>query len=132
MGDICRKQGSTPIAINGMEDHVHLLLNMSVEISVAGAVNIIKTNSSKWMSKQNRSFGYRSGFRQQAQTPADQLKFAWQRGYGAFAVSPSDVASVTKYIRQQEQYHRNMTYEQEFIVLLELHGLKFNPKRIFR
>ena len=56
----------------------------------------------------------------------------WQRGYGAFSVCKSTLESVARYIRNQEAHHRKMNYEQEFITLLEKHGVAYDPEDIFR
>ena len=52
-------------------------------------------------------------------------RFAWQDGYGAFSVSVSNTATVAGYIRNQEQHHRKMTFEEEYRALLKKHG--FDP-----
>jgi putative transposase len=112
MAGICRNKGMKPLAINGMDDHAHVLFNMQPDLSVAQAVGMIKANSSRWM-KQH------------------QTGFAWQEGYGAFTVSLEDTAAVARYIRNQEEHHRTVTFEQEFLILLEMNGIKFDPKEVF-
>jgi putative transposase len=77
-------------------------------MSLATAVRLIKTNSSKWMNEQAQNF-------------------TWQPGYGAFSVSVSKTASVAKYIRDQEKHHRKMTFEQEYNALLRRHGIGMPP-----
>jgi putative transposase len=57
--------------------------------------------------------------------------FEWQRGFGAFAVSSSNVAKVVQYIRNQEAHHKKMTFEEEFIALLKKHGVKYDPRYVF-
>jgi REP-associated tyrosine transposase len=75
LAGICRNQGMAAIAINGMEDHAHLLFHLPPIMSLAKAVQLIKANSSKWMNEHGR-------------------RFAWQEGYGAFSVSISNTAAV--------------------------------------
>ena len=58
-------------------------------------------------------------------------RFAWQEGYGAFSVSASKLKTVENYIANQEQHHRNMTFEDEFIGLLRKHGIEFDPEYVF-
>jgi hypothetical protein len=58
--------------------------------------------------------------------------FAWQRGYGAFSVCKSTLDQVARYIRNQEAHHRKMSFEEEFIALLEKHGVSYDPADIFR
>lgn len=110
LAGICHQETVFVHEIGGMEDHVHLLIQLPATITLADAVQAIKASSSKWMGK----------------------RFAWQRGYGAFSVSKSNVNSVARYIRNQESQHGKMSYEQEFIALLEKHGIQYDPEDVFR
>jgi len=98
--------------IGGVEDHVHLLFHLPPSLALARAVTLFKSNSSKWM---NESVG----------------KFAWQEGYGAFSVSASNLAAVVKYIQDQENHHRKISFEDEYLALLKNHGVEFDPKHVF-
>ncbi|HEY1937847.1 MAG TPA: IS200/IS605 family transposase [Candidatus Angelobacter sp.] len=104
LAGICRNQGMAAIAINGMDDHAHILFHLPPTIALAEAVRLLKSNSSKWMNEHGR-------------------RFAWQEGYGGFSVSISNTAAVAKYIRDQEKHHRKMTFEQEYRALLKKHGI---------
>src|SRR5215467_13278304 len=106
LAGICRNQGMAAIAINGMEDHVHILFHLPPIITLAKAVQILEANSSKWMNEQGR-------------------RFAWQEGYGAFSVSPSNTLEVAKYVRHQEQHHRKMTFAQEYRKLIEKNDCQY-------
>ncbi len=110
MAGICHQQKIFVHEIGGMEEHVHMLIQLPPTITLAGAVLNIKASSSKWMGK----------------------RFAWQRGYGAFSVCKSTLNKVASYIRNQEAHHRKMSYEEEFIALLEKHGVEYDPEDIFR
>jgi putative transposase len=78
-------------------------------MSLADAVRLIKSNSSKWLNEHDQ-------------------KFAWQVGYGAFSVSVSNTAALAKYIREQEKHHRKMTFEQEYRALIRKHGMIMPPR----
>ncbi|HEX7137196.1 MAG TPA: IS200/IS605 family transposase [Vicinamibacterales bacterium] len=108
MGGIIENCGGQPIIVGGSADHVHLLLDLPVTQSVADAVRMLKSNSSKWIHDKwpNRS------------------KFQWQRGYAAFAVSRSARDRVISYIDRQEQHHRKITYQDEVRRFLMQHGLE--------
>ena len=108
---ICRNIGIVPRAIGGMDDHCHLLLTHRDE-QVSKMVNAIKSNSSKWMNEHKHGF-------------------AWQNGYAAFSVSASNIASVTRYIENQEEHHRKRTFEEEYIALLKKHDVEFDEKYVF-
>jgi putative transposase len=98
--------------IGGMEDHVHALFRSPATIALARAINILKANSSRWMSEQG-------------------MTFSWQKGYGAFSVSSSNISRVAKYIDNQELHHCKRTFEQEYIALLKMHGVAYDPKFVF-
>ncbi len=104
LAGICRNQRMAAIAINGMADHAHILFHLPPTIALAEAVRLLKSNSSKWMNEHGRNFD-------------------WQPGYGGFSVSVSNTAAVAKYIRNQEQHHRKMTFDQEYRALLKKHGI---------
>ena len=109
---IAKNAGIVMIAIGGMPDHVHLLVSMPGEMSVAKAVNLFKSNSSKWMNEQKPGF-------------------AWQTGYGAFSVSASNLKAVKEYVLNQEQHHKKRDFQQEFIAILKKHNVDYDPKYVW-
>jgi REP element-mobilizing transposase RayT len=110
LAGICHQLGIFEHEIGGMEDHVHMLIQLAPTIALSNAVLKIKAGSSKWMGR----------------------RFAWQRGYGGFGVSKSTLNAVIRYIRDQEEHHRKRSYKQEFIALLDKHGISYDPADIFR
>jgi REP element-mobilizing transposase RayT len=112
MAGIARNHDFLVLANGGIEDHVHLLIQLPPVLSLAKAVSLLKSNSSSWMSEHGMSF-------------------AWQEGYGAFSVSASNMATVKRYIANQEKHHRRRTFEDEFIALLKKHDIPFDPKYVF-
>ncbi|HUQ50164.1 MAG TPA: IS200/IS605 family transposase [Terriglobales bacterium] len=109
---IAKNVGITIIAIGGMPNHIHLLVTLPGDISVAKAVNVLKSNSSKWMNEHKRDF-------------------AWQRGYGAFSVSASNVESVKAYILNQTEHHKTRDFQQEFLALLKKHHVSYDPRYVW-
>jgi putative transposase len=114
MGGIVRELQGKCVATNSMPDHVHVLLWLPPSVAIAEAVRIVKTNSSRWA---NRTSGRRG--------------FAWQTGYGAFSVSQSNAASVVRYIREQEEQHRTVTFQEEFISFLKKNGVRYDERYIW-
>ncbi len=112
MAGIGRNHGFLVLANGGMEDHTHLLIQVPARLSAAQVVSLVKANSSRWITEHG-------------------IKFAWQEGYGAFSVSKSNLAAVTKYIANQEEHHRKETFEEEFIGFLEKLGIEYDPKYVF-
>ena len=112
---ILRNIGCRLIAAGGVADHIHLLVSLSKQAAVSDTVRDIKSNSSGWVHKTY---------------PALQ-SFAWQVGYGAFAVSHSDLEEVKRYIANQVEHHTTMTFKEEFISFLEKHDLEYNEKYLW-
>jgi REP element-mobilizing transposase RayT len=111
-GAICKNHDLLTFAIGGMEDHMHLLFRLPPTMALSESVKLVKSNTSKWINELGTSF-------------------AWQEGYGAFSVSSSNVNAVIKYIQTQEAHHRKITFEDEFISLLDKHGIQYDPKYVF-
>ncbi|MGH9745366.1 MAG: IS200/IS605 family transposase [Candidatus Acidiferrales bacterium] len=112
LAGICDNDGIYAHAIGGMEDHVHLLIQIPPVLALAKAVNTLKSNSSKWANKEGCSL-------------------AWQNGYAAFSVSASNLSVVVQYIRNQESHHKRMTFDAEFLALLKKHRVPYDPTFVF-
>ena len=108
LGGIVRGLGCIPIEINGVSDHVHLLVKLRPTISVSDFLSKLKANSSGWAKRQTKG------------------RFAWQARYGAFTVSESQVEHVRAYIRNQEKHHQKFSFEEEFKALLRAHQIEFD------
>ena len=113
LGGIVRELGGMALCVNGTADHVHMLIRQSATVSIADYLRVTKTNSSRWA---REHFGRR---------------FAWQTGYGAFSVSASSQRAVERYIQSQEQHHRKMTFQEEFITFLRKQGLAYDERFIW-
>lgn len=92
-------------------DHVHTLVDLPTSLSIEDLVQLLKGSSSHWINCSN----------------IVQAKFAWGRGYAAFSVSESNVASVAKYIASQEKHHRVRMFHDELKEFIERHGLEWQP-----
>ncbi len=92
---------SPAIIIGGIEDHVHALFSLSKNHALKKIVEEVKKGSSKWM----KTDGPKNN------------DFYWQNGYAAFSVSQSNVSEVSEYIRNQEEHHRKMTFQEELRIV---------------
>jgi len=115
MSGIARQEFGRALKIGGTEDHLHGLLSLRTDVSVAEALRKWKSLSSGWAHK---TF------------PQERL-FGWQAGYGAFSVSQSNAAAVIRYIENQKAHHRRMTFEEEFAELLRRHGIERDPNDVW-
>jgi REP element-mobilizing transposase RayT len=104
-----------PDLINSVSDHVHLLFQLSRTYSVARVVEDVKKGSSKWIKTQGPEY----------------KTFAWQAGYGIFAVSESNAASVRRYIEEQEAHHRTKTFQDEYRAFLRRHRVLFDERYVW-
>jgi putative transposase len=108
LAGICKSHRIFVHEIGGIEDHVHMLIEIPLTLAFSDAIKEIKTGSSQWMGP----------------------RFAWQRGFGVFGVSESNVNAVIRYIRNQAAHHRKMTFEQEFLALLKKHRVPYDPRYV--
>ena len=97
--------------LGGMADHVHLLIGLRATHTLADVLREIKSVSSKWV---HEEIGVGS--------------FAWQEGYGGFAVSASQLEKVRRYIQQQGEHHRTRTFREEYLALLQRGGVEFEER----
>jgi putative transposase len=111
-GGAVRGQGGVAAAIGGMPDHVHLLVRWRADEALSTLMREIKAQSSRWV---HETF------------PAC-AEFAWQEGYAAFSVSPSQSARAKRYIENQEEHHRVRDFRQELTALLGAHGVDFDER----
>jgi len=114
-GGVLRQQEGKLLAAGGMPDHVHLLAAINKQQSIAATLRDLKASSSRWIHE----------------TIPGQLGFSWQTGYGAFAVSFSNLDVVRSYIERQEEHHRTMTYQDELRELLRRHQIEFDERYLF-
>jgi putative transposase len=112
---IITNQKQKLIAINGMPDHIHILVGIKPNVSISDLVRDIKTSSSKFINEQKWING----------------KFEWQTGFGAFSYGHSQLTPVIKYIENQEEHHKTKTFKEEYITFLKLFNIDFKNEYIF-
>ncbi|MBF8151012.1 IS200/IS605 family transposase [Winogradskyella sp. F6397] len=102
--------------INGMPNHIHLLIGTKPDCNLSDLVRDIKANSTKWLNKKQ----YING------------KFAWQTGFGAFTVSQSGIDNVIAYIKNQEAHHKIKSFKEEYIDFLNAYNIEYKTEYIFK
>jgi putative transposase len=113
---ILRENVDSPaIIIGGTADHVHILSLLSRKYAIKDVVEEVKTETSKWLKKQSPLLG----------------DFHWQSGYGIFSVSESNIEQVKHYIANQEEHHRRMSFQEEFRLLCERHGIQIDERYVW-
>ena len=115
LGGIARQNKMKAIEIGGVADHVHILLSLPSTMAISKALQLIKGGSSKWIHE----------------TFPDQRQFAWQKEYGAFSVSVSKLDQTIQYIQGQEEHHRRVTFQDEFLVLLKKHRIEYDERYLW-
>ncbi|MEA5556252.1 IS200/IS605 family transposase [Nodularia spumigena] len=104
-----------PILINSVEDHVHMLFELARTVAISEVVEDVKKFSSRWLKTQSGALS----------------DFAWQAGYGAFAVSYSNLPEVRAYIADQREHHCTRTFQDEFRAFLTRHGVDFDERYVW-
>jgi len=115
MATVLQNLGCAPVLINSVEDHAHLLFDLSRTVSISQAVEDVKKASSKWIKTQGPEFA----------------GFAWQSGYGAFAASESNVEAVHEYVAKQREHHRKKSFQEEYRQFLERHRIAFDERYVW-
>jgi len=108
-----RSQGCECVRVGGVADHVHVALKLPPTKMAAKVVSEIKTGSSVWMKEQGVG------------------KFAWQRGYGLFSVSPADVDALVRYIDQQKAHHARRSFQDEMRAFFEKYHVVFDERYVW-
>ncbi|MDZ7755849.1 IS200/IS605 family transposase [Rhodohalobacter sp.] len=104
------------LQINGMPDHVHLLLGFRPTQSLSELMKYVKQDSTKWINQNAFVNG----------------RFSWQEGYGAFSHSRAQVPQVVKYIQNQEEHHKKRSFREEYLDLLEKFEVDYDERFIFK
>ena len=115
MATVLQNLHCAPVLINSVEDHIHLLFDLARTVTVSQVVEDVKKSSSKWIKTQGMEFA----------------TFAWQSGYGAFAVSESNVETVRQYIANQREHHRTKTFHEEYRAFLARHNIVFDERYVW-
>jgi REP element-mobilizing transposase RayT len=105
---IAQKRKTKILRINGMEDHIHILINLHPSVALSDLIKELKAYSTSWMKKNGYSI------------------FAWQRGYGGFSYSKSMIGDVMNYIEKQKEHHRKTTLRDELNFIKQKWGIEWD------
>ncbi|WP_143307113.1 IS200/IS605 family transposase [Chitinophaga vietnamensis] len=111
-----QNRGHKLCIINGMPDHVHILIGMRPTEAISTLVNQIKSCSTKWINGRRLVRG----------------KFEWQEGFGVFSYSRSHLDNVIKYIKNQEKHHSKKSFIEEYVDMLQKFEIAFDERYIFK
>ena len=115
IGGIIRHEKGILRCAGGVVDHVHLLATLPPTRAISDWMRVVKSNSSGWIHE----------------TFPDQRAFGWQDGYGAFTVSKSGLAEVERYIAGQEEHHRRVSFQEEFVEFLRRHEIDYDARYLW-
>ena len=115
IGNLIKENECDVLNVNGVSDHVHCLLRFYPKISISSVMQGAKAKSSKWVNET----GYLKN------------RFEWQGGFGCFTYSEKDVERVFKYIENQEEHHKKISFREEYLAMLVAHKIEFDPKFLF-
>src|SRR5690554_885975 len=114
--EIVSNKNQKMMIINGMPDHIHLLIGTKPNCNLSDLVRDIKTSSTKWINEKRFVNG----------------RFEWQNGFGAFSIGQSQLPRIVKYIKDQEEHHRTKTFKEEYIEFLNAYQIAFKPEYLFK
>lgn len=112
---IVKFKNQKSLAVNGMPDHIHILVGLKPSMNIADLVRDIKNNSTNFINSKKYFPG----------------KFAWQEGYGAFSYSASNFGVVVDYIKNQKRHHLTKTFREEYLSFLRNFKVEFDEKYLF-
>lgn len=111
---IANQRGIKSIKIGGMEDHVHVVLELAKDMTISDTAKHLKGHSSRWMNKEGLASEH----------------FTWQDGFGAFSVSPSSLGALVDYVENQREHHKIRTFQEEYLEFLNKHGVKYDDRYV--
>ncbi len=112
VGGIAEQNEMHALSVGGVADHLHVLLSIKPTMTLAKAMQLIKGGSSLWIHETFPSI----------------KEFAWQEGYGAFSIGVSQKPDTIWYIENQEEHHRQRTYQEEYRLILLRHGIEWDER----
>ncbi len=116
IGKVINDLGCQSICVGGVGDHVHVLFLLSRDVTISKAVEDVKRHSSRWIKTLSSAYA----------------GFEWQGGYAVFSVSQSVVEGTLKYIRNQGEHHKRVSFADEYLQFLELYGIEYKEQYVLK
>jgi REP element-mobilizing transposase RayT len=115
LAEMLRTHGCETLIVGGVEDHAHSLFALSRTLPIASVVKEVKRTSSGWIKTTSRRLS----------------KFHWQGGYAAFSVSQSNLQNVIRYIENQEEHHKRVTFQDEYRAFLKAYDVEYDERYVW-
>jgi REP element-mobilizing transposase RayT len=112
VGGLCKQHNCDVLAIGGHLDHIHILCLLSKTMALSKLMEVVKSNSSKWMKFKHHNF-------------------YWQNGYGAFSVNPTETEHVVSYIQNQHAHHTHRSFQEEFRYFLQKYQIEYDERYVW-
>ena len=112
---IIRSNNHKPLIVNGMPDHIHCVFGLRPNQCISDLMEAVKASSSKWINENHLAKG----------------KFNWQRGYGAFSYSKSQLPALIGYVYNQKKHHSEKSFIDEYVEILEKFAIEYDRRYIF-
>ena len=116
MTGIIRNNGQKLITINGVLDHIHILIGLKPDMALSDLVRDIKSNSTNFIIEKKYL----------------KYKFSWQKGFGAFSYSQSQLNVIANYIQNQEKHHKRKTFKEEYLEILKKFNIEYDERYVFK
>lgn len=116
MTGIIDQQGHKLYVINGIRDHIHLLISMTPKQAPSDLMYQLKRSSSLWVNQNKLVAG----------------KFSWQEGFGAFSLGKSQLPLIINYIEEQQEHHKKITFSEEYLQFLKENDIEFDERYVFK
>ena len=117
---VMKSVGSNALIVGAVIDHMHILFKLSRTDTISKVISTLKSSTSAWIKEQKCD----------VKDPY-LMKFSWQSGYGAFSVSASKVDIVRKYIENQEEHHKRVTFQDEYREFLGKYDIEYDEKYVW-
>ena len=115
MGGILTEMKHKSLIVNGMPDHVHMLIGLNPNISISETVHSVKRSTSLLINNEKLC----------------RVKFAWQEGYGAFTYGRSQLNDVYHYVKNQEKHHKRLSFKEEYVAFLKKFEVDYDERFLF-